>query len=99
MKRKNKARKVELSLHQNELFDQLTSEMMTDEESDEDSSSFVARKLTWRIEEIDELIHFLDKIPSDGNALQKPRRLNQGSFRINFVTKYFFVFLMKVIMS
>lgn len=55
--------------------------MMTDEETDEESASFIARKLTWRVKELDEFIKFLDDIPSDSSALQKPRRIGEMSER------------------
>ena len=75
--------RVELNPQQADLLNKLTSEMMTDEETDEESSSFVARKLTWRVEELDEFIHFLDDIPSDSSGhLQKPRHIGEMSERM-----------------
>ena len=72
---------MELTDNEKVLLEKVSSEMMTDEETDDEGTGFVARKIPWRIEEMNLLIIKIDRVNRDGGGLQKPRRLGTRSTR------------------
>ena len=81
MKRKTKAAKLNLDDQQTTVIQALTSELMTDEETDDDSG-LTQRKLPWRSPEVEDLISLIDAVPTGGSGLQKPRKVGEESYRL-----------------
>ena len=73
------------------MLNEMTSEMMTDEESGEDGS-LIQRRIPWRSEELNSLISKLDAVPSGNNSVSKQRIIGEFSIRrpsVHVEEKYF----------
>ena len=81
---------MKLTDNEKVLLEKVSSEMMTDEETDDEGTRFVARKIPWRIEELNLLITKIDCVNRDGGWLQKPCSLGTPSTKVTEDLKRFF---------
>lgn len=79
-KRKTSALTIALNDRQEFLLSNFVSEMMSDEETDEETNGYLSRTIPWRTEEMNEFITHLDA-HSKENGMKKKRTISAPSER------------------